>query len=75
MASSFLIAKRAADQLWACVDPDSLCTSPAIGERRFAAYLAPFTDQHEARQALIEAGADPATITDEIRPRRCRGTR
>jgi len=55
MASSFLIARRDNAQLWACIDPDTLCTAPLIGERRFAAYLAPFGDEGDAKQALLGA--------------------
>ncbi len=58
--------------LWACVDPLSLCTSPAAAERRFAAYLAPFTSDEPATDALIEAGGKPETVTAEQKPRRCR---
>ena len=57
MASSFLTGSSSAGQLWACIDPDSLCTTPHIAERRFGAYLAPFLDEADARQALFEAGA------------------
>jgi hypothetical protein len=67
------MATRARAQLWACIDPDSLCATPAIAERRFAAYLAPFVDEAEARQALLEAGADPQTIVAEQRKARRRG--
>lgn len=70
MASRFLIGRRGDELLWACVDEASLCASPTIAERRFAAYLAPFADGADARRALLEAGAD--TITDEIRPKRGR---
>ena len=73
MSSTFLIGLRGNAQLWACVDDLTLCTSPTVAERRFTAYLAPFCLPVDARQALIEAGADPASITDEVRPRRRRG--
>ena len=73
MSSSFLIAWRVNAQLWACIDEDTLCTSPRTGKRRFAAYLASFPDKRDARQALLEAGADPSTITAEQRPRGRRG--
>jgi len=72
MASRFLTGNRGVELLWACIDPDSLCSSPAIGERRFAAYLAPFVAEQEARQALLEAGANPDTVTIELRPKRSR---
>lgn len=74
MSTSFLTAKRANTHnlLWASYDPDTFCTAPLVGERRFPAYLAPFASEAEARQALIEAGADPATITGEVRPKRAR---
>ena len=55
MASSFLIAWRDNAQLWACVDPNTLCTAPLIGERRFAAYMAPFLAEADAKQALSPA--------------------
>ena len=67
MASSFLTAKREDAQLWACIDPDTLCTSPVFADRRFASYLAPFPSEPDARQALLEAGADPRTIAAEQR--------
>lgn len=55
---------------WACIDELALCTSPAIGQRRFQAYLAPWPDESDARQALLEAGANPATITADRRSKR-----
>lgn len=72
MASSFLVGECQCGQLWACIDPETLCTSPTIGDRRFQAYLAPFVVDTDARQALLEAGADPETITAELRPKRAR---
>ena len=57
--------------LWACIDEDALCTTPVVAERKFPAFVAPFLDEAEARQALLEAGADPASIAGE--PRRARG--
>lgn len=68
MASSFLIGQlQDGGTAWACIDPDTLCTSPAIAERRFAAYLAPFLDEADARQSLLEAGARADTIAPELR--------
>lgn len=72
MASSFLIGLAAGDVRWACIDELSLCTRPIVGERRFQAYMAPFLDQQEARQALLEAGCTADSITAEIRPKRAR---
>ena len=72
MATEFLVGWRGSAQLWASFDPDTFCTSPVVAERRFPAYLAPFVSEAEARQALLEARADPNTITDEIRPKRAR---
>lgn len=72
MSSSFLIGRRGARQLWACIDQETLCTSPAVADRRFPAYLAPFTSDCVAREALLNAGAEPQSITNEIRPKRCR---
>lgn len=60
--------------IWACID-DSLCTSPAVAERRFAAYMTPFADEQEARQALLEAGAKADTIAAELRSARQRARR
>lgn len=72
MATEFLVAWRGNAQLWASYDPDTYCNSPLVGDRRFPAWLAPFPSEAEARQALLEAGVDPATITDETRPKRAR---
>jgi len=43
--------------LWAAVDPNARFTKAEIAERRFAAYLAPFSDEVTARAALAAAGA------------------
>jgi hypothetical protein len=72
MATDFLIAFRGDVQLWASYDQDTFCTSPVVSDRRFPAYLAPHMSEAEARQALLDAGADPSTITGEIRPKRAR---
>jgi len=69
MASRFLTGRSNVAVLWACIDGDSLCGAPAIGARRFQAYLAPFSDEPDARQALLDAGADPLTIAAEERRR------
>lgn len=58
MASSFLIGdhpQRGA--LWAAVDPGARFLKPEVSNRRFSAYLAPFTNEADARAALIAAGA------------------
>jgi hypothetical protein len=52
--------------LWACVDPDCSGRDPEIGERRFSAYVRPFTSEDDARAALVAAGA--GTIELEQRP-------
>ena len=72
MATEYLIASRGNAQLWPSYDPDTFCTSPLIWDRRFPAYLAPFPSEAEAREALLEAGCDPATISAEKRPMRAR---
>jgi len=51
-------------QLWAAIAPDSRCAAPAVRERRFAAYLAPFKTEEEANAALLEAGG----VLDIIKP-------
>lgn len=52
--------------LWAAVDPDARCDAPAVRERKFAAYLAPFRDEESAVAALLEAGG----VIDVIEPAR-----
>ncbi len=55
---SFLIGqhpKRGA--LWAAIDRNARFTKAEIAERLFAAYLAPFSTEDEARAALAAAGA------------------
>jgi hypothetical protein len=54
--------------LWTAIDPNVNYLEPRITETRFAAYLAPFRSEDEARVALIAAGA--AHIEAEARKRR-----
>ena len=68
MPSAFLTGLRGQIKLWACIDDESLCSAPAIGERRFQAYLAPFKNPAEARAALTAAGV--TNIVAEDRKRR-----
>ena len=75
MPSRFLTGRNDGGLVWACVDEQSLCIAPLVSERRFAAYLAPFQNEPEARQALLEAGAGPETIGPEQRSARRRGRR
>lgn len=59
MPGRFLTARLPDGSLrWACIDEMSLCTAPVVAERRFAAYLAPFVDEQQARLALLDVGAD-----------------
>lgn len=59
--------------VWASYDPDALCSAPAVADRRFPAYMAPHASEAEARQALLEAGANSQTIAAEQRKARRRG--
>jgi len=43
--------------LWAAIDANVHYLEPQVTETRFAAYLAPFTDEQAARSALTAAGA------------------
>lgn len=43
--------------LWASVDPSVHYLEPRITEGRFAAYLAPFRSEDEARTALLATDA------------------
>jgi hypothetical protein len=56
--------------LWAAIDPKVNYLEPQVTESRFAAYLAPFPSDEPARQALLTAGADPASLVEERRRRR-----
>lgn len=68
MSGTFLTARMPDGTTgWACVDPDSLCSSPAIRERRFASYLSPFPTEEDARRALLDAGADPGSIAAPLK--------
>lgn len=72
--ASFLVARKGDAPLWASIDPTARYLQGRVCERRFAAYCAPFTDETEARAALVEAGADPDSIAEELRrDRRRRG--
>lgn len=42
---------------WAAIDTSAHHLEARMGERRFGAYLAPFTNEVAARAALIAAGA------------------
>jgi hypothetical protein len=44
--------------LWACVDPSVHHIEGAVRESRFAARLAPFRSEADAKAALSEAGAE-----------------
>ena len=55
---SFLIGHKAdGGALWASICPSAHHVEARIAERRFGAYLAPFSDEEAARAALIAAGA------------------
>jgi hypothetical protein len=43
--------------LWAAIDPQARFTKAEVADRRFSAYLAPFTSEEAARAALGAAGA------------------
>ena len=65
----FLIGKLpSGEQCWAAIDPTARYTEHAIAERRFGAYLRPFTTEEDARAALIAAGAQAIEV--EVRKRR-----
>ena len=65
--ANFLVGRLLnSSQIWACVDA-SLCTAPAVANRRFEAYLTPFPSEHEARQAMMDAGCDRNSIAPELR--------
>ena len=68
MASQFLTGQMPDGSVrWACIDEMSLCSLPVIGERRFAAYMAPFHDEESARHALLMAGANPIETVASMR--------
>ena len=68
---TFLIATLAdGAERWAAIDPYAHHLEARIGERRFAAYLAPFATEEAAREALIAAGAEHITIEARKRARR-----
>lgn len=71
--TTFLVASLANGEVrWAAIDPCARHLEGRVCDRRFPAYCAPFVQEAEARQALLEVGADPATITAESRCRRRR---
>ena len=70
--AEFLRAQGSSGELWAHIDGLSLCSSPSVAPRRFSSLLSPYADEADARQALLGAGTDTATITAEIRPERVR---
>jgi hypothetical protein len=54
--------------LWAAIDGNVNYLEPRITETRFAAYLAPYTTEEAAHDALLAAGADH--MQAEVRKRR-----
>jgi hypothetical protein len=69
--SRFLIGRhRDSGLLWASIDPHARFSRSEIGEHRFAAYLAPFTDEGAARAALIAAGAERIEIEERRKGKR-----
>ena len=69
--ADFLIAKHPTlGQIWASIDPAAHHVQAAVAERRFSAYCSPFRDEASATAALVNAGADPATIEPERRRKR-----
>jgi hypothetical protein len=72
--SRFLTGRSGDQLLWTCID-ESLCTRAQVASRRFSAYLSPYPTEADARQALLEAGADPDSIQAEQRPRGKRARR
>jgi hypothetical protein len=54
--------------MWAAIDCNVNYLEPRITETRFAAYLAPFRSEDDARDALIAAGAEH--IEAEVRKKR-----
>lgn len=68
----FLVGKLPdGSERWAAIDPSARFLKASIGERRFQAYMAPFTSEEAAREALTVAGAD--NIAAEERKRGHRG--
>lgn len=69
---TFLIAQHPRrGTLWAAVDKNARFPKAEIAERRFGAYLAPFTSEDDARDALIAAGG----VHVEAEDRKRRGRR
>ena len=71
-AVTFLVGRLGNDLRWAGIDEAARHLQGRVCERRFGAYCAPFRNDSEARQALLEAGCAPDSISAEIRPRRAR---
>ena len=72
-APRFLTGRCPSGLLWAAIDANVNYLQPRIAESRFAAYLAPYRSEEAARAALIEACADPDSISAEERKRARRG--
>jgi hypothetical protein len=74
MSTRFLTGKIAnaaySPLIWAAYDPNALCSAPIVADRRFPTFLAPHADEAAARAALVDAGCDPASIAEEVRPKR-----
>lgn len=71
--TTFLVASLANGEVrWAAIDPYARHPEGRVCERRFPAYCAPFVQEVDARQALLEAGAEPESIAEERRQRRGR---
>lgn len=67
----FLIGKHPQHGLiWASIDPVAHHLQPRVGERRFAAYLAPFPNQEAAKRALMAAGATQVMLEERKQRRR-----
>ncbi len=56
--------------LWAAIDGNARFLKAEIAERRFAAYLAPFTSEEDARAALTAAGAQHIEAEQRARGKR-----
>jgi hypothetical protein len=58
--------------LWASIDSNVHYLKPQVAETRFAGYLAPFTSEDAAREALIAAGAMNIEAEQRSAPQRAR---
>lgn len=57
MTNRFLTATHPKHgRLWAAIEETAHHVEPRVCERRFGAYLAPFSDEQHAAAALLEAG-------------------